>query len=119
MKIAATQSAAMVVGLPDPEDFFQKTELGAENTLCSKCGGWCGHWWQPATWALGPVRHAGNLMQILRIPLVSGRGKEEVPAAVGVGLPVETVEIMGHMAPLSTVAEQVAAEGLLALVSPP
>ena len=52
-------------------------------------------------------------------PLVSGQGNEEVPAVAGVGFPVGTVEMRGRVAPSSAVAEQVAAEDLLALASLP
>ena len=63
--------------------------------------------------------HAGNCMHILRIPLVSGQGNKEVPAVAGMGVLVGMVEMRGHVAPSSAVAEQVAAEGLLALASLP
>ena len=117
MKMVATQTAPVVVGSPDPDVFFWKTELEAENALCSQCGGQGGHWWYPETWALGLVGWAGNCAHVLRIPLVSSQGNKEVPAAAGMGTPVLMVEMRGWVAPLSAVAEQVAVEGLLALDS--
>ena len=114
-----TQTAPVVVGSPDPEVFFWKTELGPEAALCSQCGGRGGHWWHPATWALGPEGFAGNCVCVLRIRLVLSQGNEEVPAAAGKGTPAGMMKMKGPMAPLSTVAEQVAAEGLLALASLP
>ena len=83
MKTVATPTAVLVVGPPDVELLFQKTELGVEDTPCSQCRGWGDHWWHPITWALGPVGHAGNFVVILRIPLMSGQSNEEVPAVAG------------------------------------
>ena len=54
--MAATQTAAVVVGPPDSDILFQKTELGAEDTMCSQCGGLGSHWWRPKTWANGACR---------------------------------------------------------------
>ena len=109
----------MVVGSPDPELLIWKTELGAEDALCSQCGGWGGHWWHPTMWALGPAGHTRNCTHILIIPLVLGQGIEEEPAVSGMEVPVGMVEMRGHMAPSSAVAEKVAVEGLLALASLP
>ena len=39
MKMLGTQTAPVVVESPDLEVFFQKTELGAEDALCSQCRG--------------------------------------------------------------------------------
>ena len=117
MKTATTQTATVVVGSPDPEVFIRKTTLGAEDTLCNQCGGQGSHWWHPIMWALGLVGHAANYASVLRIPLVSGQGNKEVPAVAGMGVPFGTMEMRGEAAPPSTVAEQVAVEGLLALAS--
>ena len=116
MKVVATQTAAVVVGSPDPEVLFWKTKLGVEDAMCSQCGGWGGHWWHPATYALG---HAGNCTRVPRIPLVLGQGNKEVPAVAGMGVPIVMVEIRGCMAPSSAIVEQVVVEGLLALESLP
>ena len=58
-------------------------------------------------------------MCVLKIPLVSGQGNEEVPAVIGMGIPIGTVEMRGQAASLSTVAEQAAVEDLLALAPLP
>ena len=79
--------------MPDPDVFFWKTKLEAEDTLCSQYGGQGGHWWHPETQALRLVGHAGNFMRVLRIPLVSGQGNEEMPEVAGVGVPFGTVEM--------------------------
>ena len=114
-----TQTAPVVVGSPDPEVFFWKTELGAEDALCSQCGGWGGHWWHPATWALGLEGRAGNCTCVLRIPLVSSQGNKEVLAVAGEGTPAGMMKTKGPVTPSSAAAEQAAGEGLLALASPP
>ena len=49
MKMAVIQTAAVVVGLPYLEIFFKKVKLGVEDTLCSQCGEWGSHWWNPLT----------------------------------------------------------------------
>ena len=56
-------------------------------------------------------------MYVLRIPLVSSQGNEEVPAVAGEGTPARTIKMKGPVTPSSAAAEQVAAEGLLALAS--
>ena len=119
MKTAASQTAPMVVGSPDPEVFFRKTKLGAENALCSQCGGWGDHWWHPEMWAWGLAGRAGNCVHVLRIPLVSSQGNKEVPLVVSEGTPVQMVEMRGRAAPPSPIAELAAVEGLLALASLP
>ena len=63
--------------------------------------------------------HAGNCVHVLRLPLVSGQGNKEVPEVSGMGFPVGIVEMRDRVAPQSIVAEQAAAEDLLALASPP
>ena len=115
----ATQTAPVVMGLPDPEVFFWKTELGAVDALCSQCGGRGSHWWHLAIWALRLTRCARNCARVLRIALVSSQGNEEVPAVTCEGTPVWMVEMKGRVAPPSAIAEQAAVEGLLALGSPP
>ena len=117
--MTGTQTAPVVVGSPDPEVFFRKTELGPEDALCSQCGGQGGHWWHPATWALGLEGHAGNCVRVLKIPLVLSQGNKEVPAVAGEGTPAGMMRMRGPMTPSSAAAEQVVVEGLLALASPP
>ena len=119
MKTVATQAAPVVVWSPNPEVFFRKTELGAEDALCSQCGGWGSHWWHPETWALGPMGCAGHCMHVLRILLVSNQVNKEVPAVTSVETPVGMIRMKGPMTPSSAAAEQAGAEGLLALASPP
>ena len=104
MKMLGTQTAPVVVGLPNPDVFFRKTELEAEDKLFSQCGGWGNHWWHPAMWALGPAGHAGNCAHVLRIPLLSSQGNKVVHAVAGVGTPVRTVEMRGWATPPSAVA---------------
>ena len=70
MKIAATQTAAVVVGLPGPEVFFMKIKLRLEKAQCSQCKEWSSHWWHYTIRALEPEECTVNYMYVLRIPLV-------------------------------------------------
>ena len=68
---------------------------------------------------LGPVGHERNSPKVLRIPLVSGLGNEEVAAVAGMKSSIGMVKMKSLVTPSGTVAKQVVAEGLLALAFPP
>ena len=115
MKTAATQTAPVVVGSPDPEVFFWKTELGVEDALCSQCGGWGSHWWHPATWALGPNGACRKLCAYPENPLGVKPREQRGACSHRCGDPCWDVEIRGPAAPPSAVAEQAGSGGPVGL----
>ena len=71
----------------------------------------------PYNIGLDPEGCARNCMLVLRIPLVSGQRREQVPAVAGEEFLVRTIKIIGPVTPTGSAAEQVAAESLLGLAA--
>ena len=118
--MAGTQTAPVVVGVTRPGGLFPKDQAGGGGHTVQSV--WRAGRPLVAPCHMGPGAGGGHrklCTHVLRIPLVSSQGNKEVPAVAGKETPAGAMKMKGPVAPSSSAAVQVAAEGLLALASPP